>query len=114
MGSIEDRDRDEGHLPGSARDRGPRKGRKSNGGVPAPAAGVAAPAAVAATAATAAARCPRASFIDREATAVMVLAVQALDGRQGLVIIDHFHEAESPAPSRLAIAQDLAAAHRPV
>src|SRR5262249_6310352 len=47
-------------------------------------------------------------------TAIMILAVQALDGREGLVIIDHFHEAKSPAPTRLAVAQDLGGGDRPV
>src|SRR6516225_9799922 len=71
-------------------------------------------AAIAAATTTPAAGGPRSRFIDREATAVMILAVQALDGRKGLVIIDHFHEAESPAPAGLAVAQDLGAAHRPI
>src|SRR5262249_39504372 len=53
-------------------------------------------------------------FVDGETPTAVILAVQALDGGQGLVVIDHFHEAESPAPTGLSIAQDLGAAHRPV
>ena len=49
-----------------------------------------------------------ARFVDGEAAAVVILAVQALDRRQGLVIVVHLHEAESPAPTGLAVAQDLA------
>ena len=67
-----------------------------------------------ATAATTAARGPRPGFVDREPTAIVVLAVQALDRRQGLVVVVHFHEAESPASAGLAVAQDLADAHRPI
>src|SRR5262245_32196352 len=56
----------------------------------------------------------RTCFIDSEAPTIMILAVQALDRGQGLVIVDHFHEAETPAPTGLTITQDLGAAHRPV
>src|SRR6185312_8669227 len=96
------RRRCEAYRPGSRRNRETRIGWRSVVVVTATAAAVAATAAAvaAATAPSPAARSPRASFIDREATAVVILAVQALDSRQGLIIIDHLDEAESPAPSR--------------
>ncbi len=78
------------------------------------AAATAAAAVTAAASATTAARGPRSRFVDSETTAVVILAIQALDGREGLVVIVHLHEAESPTPTGLAVAQDLGAAHGPV
>ncbi len=41
----------------------------------------------------------------------MILAVQALDRRQGFVVIRHFDETEPAAPAGLAVAQHLRRAH---
>ena len=78
----------------------------------------AAAAAVAATAtavaATAAARLAGLGLVDRQATAVDFLVVQALNGRLRLGVTAHLHEAEPLAPTRVAILDDLCALHGPV
>src|SRR5262249_12738988 len=80
------------------------------------AAAAAAAAAVTATttvAATAAARLAGLGLVDRQATSVDFLIVQALDGRLRLGVPPHLPEAEPLAPTRVAILDDLCALHGP-
>src|SRR4051794_10204131 len=76
------------------------------------AAAAVAPVASPATAATVAAT--RAGFtrlglINREAATVVVLVVEALDGRLGLGLAAHLHEAEALAAARVTVLDDLRA-----
>ena len=85
--------------------------------VAATAAITAATAAVAATptpAAACSARGSRPGFVDRQPAAIMVLAVKALDCRHGFVVVRHLHETKTPAPSGLAVAQNLRRRHRSI
>jgi hypothetical protein len=65
------------------------------------------PAAVSATAATATTAAttifPWASFIDRQRTATVLLAIEPLDGRLRLFVTTHFDEAEPFATAAFAI-----------
>jgi hypothetical protein len=70
---------------------------------------------VAATpAAACSARGSRPGFVDRQPAAIMVLAVKALDCRHGFVVVRHLHETKTPAPSGLAVAQNLRRRHRSI
>src|SRR5262249_28680087 len=76
---------------------------------------IAAAAAIAAPAATAAASgSSRSGLVDGEASALVVAAVEVLDGSVGLVVIFHLDEAEASTPPRLAVAQDLSRPDRTV
>ena len=72
---------------------------------------VAATTAPASTSARATARGSRASFIDRQTAAVVVLTVEPLDRGQGLVVVRHLDKAKTSTAPRLAIAQDLGRGH---
>src|SRR5690606_14628201 len=70
---------------------------------------VAAGATTAAVAAAARTRLAGTSLIDRQATAVGLPVVEAVDGGLRLGIAAHLHEAEALAAPRLAIRDDLGA-----
>ena len=57
---------------------------------------------------------PWACFVYGEPPPIVILTVQTLDGRVGLVVIRHFHKAEPTTAARVAIAQNLCRAHQAV
>src|SRR4051812_35247012 len=65
-----------------------------------------------AAATTTASGSSRAGLVDGEPSPVVIATVEGLDRRQGLVIIVHLDETETPTASRVAIAQDLGRRHR--
>jgi hypothetical protein len=71
--------------------------------------GLVAPARTAAAATAEAAFFARLGFVDRQAASIVLLIVQAFDGRAGGVVIRHFDEAEAFAAARIAIHDDLGA-----
>ena len=64
-------------------------------------------AAAAVPAATAPALFARLRFIDRQGTAIVLLAVEGLDGRLGLLVVGHFDESEPFAAAALAVLDHL-------
>lgn len=67
----------------------------------------AATAAKASPAATTTARSAGPRLVDGQPTAVVILAVQRLDGVLRLVVVRHLDEAEASAPAGFPIAEDL-------
>ncbi len=76
------------------------------------AAAITAPAAPAVTAATTP-RFPGLGFVDSQPTAIDLLVMERLDGRLGLLIAAHLHEAEALAAAGVAVVDDLDALHAP-
>src|SRR2546421_136637 len=64
------------------------------------------PAAAAVTTAATGAGLARLGLIDGQATTVVLLLVEATDGRIGFGIAAHLHEAEALAPARLSVGDD--------
>src|SRR5262249_34359585 len=73
----------------------------------------AAPPAAAVAAPAARTRLAGLGLVDREATAVVLLVVQALDGRLRLGVAAHLHEAEALAAARVTVLDHLGALDRP-
>src|SRR5262249_50657506 len=67
--------------------------------------------AAAATAAATAAFGPRLGLVDRQRATVAILAVEGLDGRLGLLLGLHFHEAEALGSPRVPVHADLGRLH---
>src|SRR5262249_57488316 len=81
------------------------------GGPPPPVAAGPPPAAVAAAPAAPAAVLPGPGLVDGQGAAVVLLAVQAADGRLGLLVGAHLDEAEALAAPGVAVHDDLRRLH---
>src|SRR5207244_8113299 len=64
-----------------------------------------------ATAAATAAIFPRSGLVDRQRAALVILAVQGIDGLLGLGVIVHFHKAKAPGAAGLPIGDHLGSSH---